>query len=67
MRHRRGAQSGLGLLEDEVAEQLRRKADGTFLWVALVFKQVKETNCEAALVLEFGRTMSRGLEEMYAR
>jgi hypothetical protein len=52
-------------VEDEVAEELRRKADGTFLWVALVFKQIEETNCGADVVLEFVRKMPPGLDEMY--
>jgi hypothetical protein len=52
-------------VEDEVAEELRRKADGTFLWVALVFKQIEETDCGADVVLEFVRKMPPGLDEMY--
>ena len=52
-------------VEDEVAEELRRKADGTFLWVALVFKQIEETNCGAHVILEFVRKMPPGLDKMY--
>jgi hypothetical protein len=52
-------------VENEVAEELCRKADGTFLWVALVFKQIEETDCGADVVLEFVRKMPPGLEEMY--
>ncbi|KAH8665172.1 WD40-repeat-containing domain protein [Tricladium varicosporioides] len=44
-------------VEDEVARELRRKANGTFLWVALVFKQIEEIHCGADKVLEFVRRM----------
>lgn len=29
-------------VQDDIANELRQKADGTFLWVALVFKQIKD-------------------------
>jgi hypothetical protein len=52
-------------VEDEVAKELRQKADSTFLWVALVFKQIEETNCGANVVLKFVRKMPPSLDKMY--
>jgi hypothetical protein len=51
--------------ENEVAKELRRKADGTFLWVALVFKQIKEEECNSDGILAFFRKMPPDLNRMY--
>lgn len=52
-------------VEDDVAEELRKKAENTFLWVALVFEQIEVNDCDADEVLEFVRKMPAGLHEMY--
>lgn len=54
-------------VENEVAKELRNKADGTFLWVALVFRQIAEDNCFPDEVLEAVRKMSSDLNKMYER
>ena len=50
-------------VQDDVAKELRQKADGTFLWVALVFKQIEQ--CGADEVLERVRQIPSGLDEIY--
>jgi hypothetical protein len=50
-------------VQSDVAKELRQKADGTFLWVALVFKQIE--GCGADKVLERVRQMPSGLYSMY--
>jgi len=52
-------------VQDEIANELRQKADGTFLWVALVFKQIK--GCTADKVLERVQEIPSGLYNMYAQ
>jgi hypothetical protein len=52
-------------VQDDVAKELRQRADGTFLWVALVFKQIEE--CGADKVLERVQQMPSGLYSMYAQ
>ncbi|KAH7243937.1 WD40-repeat-containing domain protein [Fusarium solani] len=50
-------------LRTRVREKLRQKASGTFLWVALVFKELQDVeDIEPAL-----DQMPAGLEELYAR
>jgi len=50
-------------VHDDVAKELRQKAEGTFLWVALVFKQIEQ--CGAYEVLERVREISSGLDKVY--
>ena len=57
----------LSSIESNVAEELYRKADNTFLWVALVFQQIDPNKCEVDKVFEFVRKMPVGLHEMYNR
>jgi len=52
-------------VQDDVAKELRQRADGTFLWVALVFKQIE--GCGADKVLERVQQMPSGLYNMYAQ
>jgi hypothetical protein len=52
-------------VQDNVADELRRKADGTFLWVALVFKQIEE--CEPDKALELVQKIPSGLDNMYTQ
>jgi hypothetical protein len=52
-------------VQDNVAEELRQKATGTFLWVALVFKQIE--GCGADAILDLVRKIPSGLENIYAQ
>ncbi|UNI22807.1 hypothetical protein JDV02_008661 [Purpureocillium takamizusanense] len=52
-------------LRHKVAEVLRRKADGTFLWVALVIQELQKV--ASWDVLDVLREMPSGLEELYGR
>jgi hypothetical protein len=52
-------------VKDDVAKELRQRADGTFLWVALVFKQIE--GCRADKVLERVQQMPSDLYSMYAQ
>ncbi|KAJ6028364.1 WD40 repeat-like protein [Penicillium herquei] len=52
-------------VENELAEEVRRKSDGTFLWVALVFKEIKKNQCDAQNFLDFVRRMPPTLDKMY--
>ena len=52
-------------VENKVAKELRRKADGTFLQVALIFKQIKEEEYNANGILAFIRKMPLDLNRMY--
>ena len=55
-------------VQAQVAEELHRKADGTFLWVALVFRQIDDdTDCGADKVLELVREIPSDLNGMYDR
>ena len=55
-------------VQAQVAEELHRKADGTFLWVALVFRQIDDdTDCGADKVLELVREIPPDLNGMYDR
>jgi hypothetical protein len=54
-------------VENEVVKELRSMADGTSLWVALVFRQIAEDNCSADEVLEAVRKMPSDLNKMYER
>ena len=55
-------------VQAQVAEELRRKADGTFLWVALVFRQIDDnTDCGADKILELIREIPPDLNGMYDR
>jgi hypothetical protein len=51
-------------VQDDVAKELREKAAGTFLWVALVFKQIG--GCGADVVLDRVRKIPSGLDDIYA-
>ena len=50
---------------DNVAEEVRVKAEGTFLWVALVFKQIE--GCGADKVLKRVQDMPQGLDSIYGQ
>ena len=52
-------------IESDVVKELHRKAENTFLWVALVFQQIRPEYCDADEVLDFVRKMPVGLHEMY--
>ena len=53
-------------VQDQVAKELRRKADGIFLWVALVFRQIDDNqHYDADEVLELVCKIPRGLNRMY--
>ncbi|KAJ5116331.1 WD40 repeat-like protein [Penicillium angulare] len=54
-------------VEKEFAAEVQKKADGTFLWIALVFRQIKESECDADNVLDFVRQMPPTLKGMYDR
>lgn len=58
-------QEKLEELQVNLAKELREKTAGTFLWVALVFKQIE--GCGADKVLEHIRNMPPGLDAMYAQ
>lgn len=52
-------------VENEVAEELHKKADKTFLWVALVFEQIRVSDCDASEIPEFVHKMPVGLHGIY--
>ncbi|ODM23012.1 hypothetical protein SI65_00601 [Aspergillus cristatus] len=52
-------------IESNVVEELHKKAENTFLWVALIFQQIQPEHCDADEVLDFVRKMPVGLHEMY--
>ncbi|EYE91369.1 uncharacterized protein EURHEDRAFT_518395 [Aspergillus ruber CBS 135680] len=52
-------------IEGNIAEDLHRKAENTFLWVALVFQQIQARDCDADEVLDFVYKMPVGLHELY--
>ncbi|ODM17235.1 hypothetical protein SI65_06910 [Aspergillus cristatus] len=54
-------------VENDVAEELHRKADSTFLWVALVFQQIEEHHYDAYQVLDFVRKTPAGLHDIYEK
>ncbi|KAJ5950023.1 hypothetical protein N7454_001607, partial [Penicillium verhagenii] len=49
----------------EVSGTICEKADDTFLWAALVFKQIEEAESDADMVLDIVRKMPSGLNEFY--
>lgn len=51
-------------IRDEIGKEIRQKANGTFLWVALVFKEIKSLDAEQAL--KRTRQIPPGLDEVYA-
>ncbi|KAJ5930894.1 hypothetical protein N7466_006387, partial [Penicillium verhagenii] len=55
----------LGAVLKEVSDTIHEKADDTFLWAALIFKQFEETECDANMVLDITRKMPSGLNEIY--
>jgi hypothetical protein len=60
-----GIHERLRKVQDDVVKELRQKADGTFLWVALVFKQIERSACGADRVLELVRKTPPGLDKIY--
>ena len=54
------------VLQSEVRKQLREKADGTFLWVALVFEELRNFFL-AGDVLRILKGVPRGLQPLYDR
>ncbi|KAI8625445.1 hypothetical protein F5Y19DRAFT_265094 [Xylariaceae sp. FL1651] len=52
-------------VQDDVSNELRQNADGTFLWVALVFKQIE--GCGADKVLGLVKMMPQSLYGIYAQ
>ncbi|RYP02629.1 hypothetical protein DL764_005711 [Monosporascus ibericus] len=63
--------SELPLLDDNVKVQvrdiMRQKADGTFLWVALVIQELENPDVESWHVLQIVEEVPAGLEKLYAR
>ncbi|KAK2038165.1 WD40 repeat-like protein [Colletotrichum somersetense] len=53
------------LLQDQVQQKMQRKADGTFLWVALVVQELRET--QSWDILEVIENIPAGLDELYGR
>ncbi|OJK02158.1 hypothetical protein ASPACDRAFT_50846 [Aspergillus aculeatus ATCC 16872] len=62
-----GAIAELKDLQKEVADEVQERANGTFLWVSLVFKQIDESQVDADGVNEFIRRMPSTLKGMYDR
>jgi N-terminal domain of NWD NACHT-NTPase/NACHT domain len=58
-------QDELQEVRDGIAKEIRLKADGTFLWVALVFRQIK--GCGADEALGIVRQIPSGLDDIYAQ
>ncbi|GJC77672.1 vegetative incompatibility protein HET-E-1 [Colletotrichum liriopes] len=56
---------GNKLLQDQVQREVRRKADGTFLWVALVVKELRKA--EILEVIDILNDIPAGLDELYER
>jgi hypothetical protein len=52
-------------LQEKVRNQIREKADGTFLWVALVFQELQQTLSRH--VLKVLKDMPTGLPSLYER
>lgn len=52
-------------LQDQVRDRLREKADGTFLWVALVFNEIRTVR--AGVVLRVIQEEPGGLPQLYDR
>ena len=52
-------------VQDDVGKELRRKANGTFLWVALVFKQIGR--CEANKVVKLVQEIPSELSDVYGQ
>ena len=50
---------------DQVAKEIRAKTDGTFLWVALVFQELKD--CEPSNMLSCLGEIPSELKKLYAR
>jgi len=55
------------LLKDRVRDILRNKANGTFLWVALVVQELSKDEVESWHVLQIVEEMPTGLDGMYGR
>ncbi|GAB1312028.1 Beta transducin-like protein HET-E2C [Madurella fahalii] len=55
------------LLKDRVRDILRDKANGTFLWVALVVQELSEEDVESWHVLQIVEEVPPGLDGMYDR
>ncbi|KZL75752.1 beta transducin-like protein HET-D2Y [Colletotrichum tofieldiae] len=56
---------GNKLLQDQVQREVRRKADGTFLWVALVVQELRKA--EVLEVIDILNDIPTGLDELYER
>ncbi|KAH8807357.1 WD40-repeat-containing domain protein [Xylogone sp. PMI_703] len=52
-------------LLEQVANEIHQKANGTFLWVALVFRRIKEIGCSVDRILNLIRGTPSGLNELY--
>ncbi|CAK7233203.1 hypothetical protein SEUCBS140593_008524 [Sporothrix eucalyptigena] len=52
-------------VQDGIAKEVRLKADGTFLWVSLVFRQIE--GIEANKALDRIRQIPSGLDEIYTQ
>jgi hypothetical protein len=55
------------LLKDRVRDILRSKANGTFLWVALVVQELSKDEVESWHVLQIVKEVPSGLDGMYGR
>lgn len=62
-----GAIGELQDLQKKVADEVQRRANGTFLWVSLVFRQIDESKVDADGVSEFISRMPSTLKGMYDR
>lgn len=54
-------------LQKEVAGEVQAGANGTFLWVSLIFRQMNESDLDADSVMEFIRQMPSTLRGIYDR
>jgi hypothetical protein len=60
-----GIHERLRKIQDDVVKELCQKAEGTFLWVALVFEQIGRAACGADKILELVRKTPPGLDKIY--
>lgn len=54
-------------LQDQVQNEMRLKANGTFLWVALVVQELREAKAQSWEILEIMNDVPAGLDELYER
>ena len=54
-------------LKVQVEETLRRKAEGTFLWVALAYQQLKKPHVKSFTTVEYLDELPSGISDIYQR